>query len=67
MAKQTKPKSKRTQVKDLPVAQQELTTDEASKLKGGTNTQSQYFGYLRRDSLNLSRPASTDLSLVKKT
>jgi hypothetical protein len=35
MAKQTKPKSKRTQVKDLQVTQQELTTDEAAKVKGG--------------------------------
>ncbi|NOT62654.1 MAG: hypothetical protein HOP19_20805 [Acidobacteria bacterium] len=35
MARQTKPKSKRTQVKDLNVTQQELTTDEASKVKGG--------------------------------
>ena len=35
MAKKTKPKSKRTQVKDLPITQHELTTDEASKVKGG--------------------------------
>jgi hypothetical protein len=36
MAKQTKPKSKRTQVKDLQVTQQELTADKANKVKGGS-------------------------------
>ncbi|NOT62655.1 MAG: hypothetical protein HOP19_20810 [Acidobacteria bacterium] len=36
MKKQVKPKSKRTQVKDLPVEQQELTLEEVNKVKGGT-------------------------------
>jgi hypothetical protein len=35
MAKQAKPKTKRTQVKDMAVAQQELTVEEAHKVKGG--------------------------------
>lgn len=35
MTKKTKPQTKRTQTKDLQVAQQELTTDEAAKVKGG--------------------------------
>jgi hypothetical protein len=36
MAKQAKPKIKRTQVKDLQVEQQELTADNANKVKGGS-------------------------------
>jgi hypothetical protein len=38
MKKQAKPKTKRTQVKELAVVQQELTTDEAQKVKGGNQT-----------------------------
>jgi hypothetical protein len=36
VAKQAKLKIKRTQVKDLQVEQQELTADNANKVKGGS-------------------------------
>jgi hypothetical protein len=35
MKKPAKPKSNRTQIKDLTIEQQELATDEARKVKGG--------------------------------
>jgi hypothetical protein len=37
VTKKAKPKSKRTQVKDLQVTQQELTADKANKVKGGSS------------------------------
>ena len=64
MKKQTKPKSKRTQVKDLSVTQQELTTDEATKVKGGTG----YFkiGDLAGDVYtdSTSRPSTTTTTIL---
>ncbi|NOT62656.1 MAG: hypothetical protein HOP19_20815 [Acidobacteria bacterium] len=54
MAKQTKPKSKRTQVKDLPVAQQELTSTEIQKVEGG-NSASQVT--LKGSPVKINQPA----------
>ncbi|NOT62657.1 MAG: hypothetical protein HOP19_20820 [Acidobacteria bacterium] len=68
MAKQTKPQSKRTQVKDLRVAPQELTTDEAAKVKGG-GTPIEYIK-LEMDAVLVtqSRPGTTTTTapIVKK-
>ena len=35
MATKKTPKTKRTQIKDMPVTEQDLTKAEASKVKGG--------------------------------